>query len=74
MVQSMLEALSYPVVVVKLSTSSSPAPNISRGEDVTAIHEVILPLIGDGKEMAIIARSYSDIPAVASLLDHTAGK
>ncbi|KUJ09260.1 alpha/beta-hydrolase [Mollisia scopiformis] len=53
-----LEALSYPVACINLATVGEQNPAATHLDDVAAIHEVIIPLMNEGKEVMLIPHSY----------------
>jgi pimeloyl-ACP methyl ester carboxylesterase len=61
-----LEALSYPVVTIRLPTASGISPSTSYKEDVEAIHSIILPLMDEGKEIVVVGHSYGGVPSYVS--------
>lgn len=60
-----LEALSSSVITLFSPSSAGGRPNPMHLNDVAAIHEVIPRLMNEGKEIVIVAHSYSGIPGCA---------
>jgi pimeloyl-ACP methyl ester carboxylesterase len=65
-VKQRLEALSYPVVAVDLRTTNGSSVSINYMDDVEEIHQVILPLMDEGKEIVVVGHSYGGIPSYVS--------
>jgi pimeloyl-ACP methyl ester carboxylesterase len=71
LIKPKLEALSYPVVTPHLPSSKGESPTTNLADDVTAIHEVIIPLMNAGKEIVIVAHSYGGTPGCAAVEGQT---
>lgn len=65
-----LEALSYPSSAIQLPTSNPSKPNLTPYDDAAAIHEVMIQLLDDGKEVVIIAHSYGAVPSLLAIEGH----
>ncbi len=66
-----LSAFSYPNVTISLRTSKPSVPDLTPHDDVVAIHDVMLPLLDEGKEVVIIAHSYGAVPGLMSIEDNS---
>ncbi|KAI1849199.1 hypothetical protein JX266_005160 [Neoarthrinium moseri] len=61
-----LEGLGYSVLCPELPTLGADTHGKTPADDVALIHEIVLPLFDQGKEIVIIGHSYGGIPACAS--------
>ncbi|KAK0105332.1 hypothetical protein ONS95_004288 [Cadophora gregata] len=61
-----LEALGYPVVAVALASVGRSHPTATYLDDVAAIHEAVLPILDEGKEVVLVTHSWGGIPGAAS--------
>ncbi|KAH7312021.1 Alpha/beta hydrolase fold-1 [Rhexocercosporidium sp. MPI-PUGE-AT-0058] len=71
LIQPKLEALGYPVVAVALASVGKTHPNATYLDDVSVIHEVVLPILDEGKEVVLVTHSWGGVPGVASSEGHT---
>lgn len=65
---------SYPSIAVELPTVGAEPPTMTVDDDVKALHDVMLPLFDEGKEVILVAHSYGGIPATVSTKDHSIGE
>ena len=65
-IKQRLEALSYPVTTVDSPTTNGSSLTTTYKDDVEAIHQVMLPLMDEGKEIVIVGHSLGGISACAS--------
>ncbi|KAG4443506.1 hypothetical protein IFR05_000979 [Cadophora sp. M221] len=66
LIKPKLESLGYPVVAVALVSVGKTHPAATYLDDVAAVHEAILPILGEGKEVVLVAHSWGGIVGVAS--------
>ncbi|KAL2062323.1 hypothetical protein VTL71DRAFT_6589 [Oculimacula yallundae] len=71
LIQPKLEALGFPVVAVALVTAGRTNPTATYRDDVTAIHEILLPILDEGKEVVMVAHSWGGVPGAASIEGHS---
>ncbi|PVH86235.1 alpha/beta-hydrolase [Cadophora sp. DSE1049] len=71
LIQPKLEAFGYPVVAVSLVSIGRGRPTATYLDDVAAIHDSLLPLLKEGREVVVITHSYGGVPGVASTEGHT---
>ena len=56
LIKPKLEALGYPVVAVALASVGTAHPAATYLDDVAAIHEEILPILDEGKEVILVTQ------------------
>jgi len=56
LIKPKLEALGYPVVAVALASVGTANPTATYLDDVGAIHEEVLPIIDEGKEVILVTQ------------------
>jgi hypothetical protein len=66
-----LEALSYPVASISLATVGGKNAEATHIDDVSRIHDVIIPLKDQGIEIMLVAHSFGGIPACVSIEGQT---
>lgn len=62
-VKERLEVLSYPVITINLRTTEPSSPSLNYKDDVEEIHQVLLPLMDEGREAVVVGHSYGGVPA-----------
>jgi len=67
--KSKLEEAGYAVVIPRLATLGD-SPGKTWKDDVVVIHNAVLPLFEEGREVIIASHSYGGVPAAQAIENH----